>query len=69
MRNGPCGGTSFGRCEVVDKPCIWGAVYESAKGRADLASLHVYVPPPDRALQGTSSWINYFLARDSRPRS
>jgi hypothetical protein len=27
------------------------------------------VPPPDRTLQGTSSWINYFLERDSRPRA
>jgi len=22
MRNGPCGGTDMGRCEVVDQPCI-----------------------------------------------
>jgi hypothetical protein len=68
MRNGPCGGTSFGRCEVVDKPCIWGAVYERANARDRVEALRVYVPPPDRALQGTSSWINYFLERDSRPR-
>ncbi len=33
MRNGPCGGTSFGRCEVVDQPCIWTAVYERAKAQ------------------------------------
>jgi len=69
MRNWPFGGTSFGRCEVVDKPCIWGAVYGRAQARNDLHTLHVYVPPPDRALQGTSSWINYFLDRDSRPRT
>lgn len=67
MRNGPCGGAHLGRCEVVDKPCIWGAVYERATAADRLADLRVYIPPPDRHLQGTSSWINYFLDRDSRP--
>jgi hypothetical protein len=68
MRNGPCGGTAFGRCEVVDRPCIWGAVYERAAARQRLPELRVHIPPPDRTLQGTSSWINYFLDRDQRPR-
>ena len=67
MRNGPCGGAHLGRCEVVDKPCIWGPVYERATAADRLADLRVYIPPPDRHLQGTSSWINYFLERDSRP--
>ena len=67
MRNGPCGGTAFGRCEVVDRPCIWGRVYERARDAGRVEDLLIYVPPPDRTLQGTSSWINYFLERDSRP--
>jgi len=67
MRNGPCGGAHLGRCEVVDKPCIWGPVYERATAADRLADLRVYIPPPDHHLQGTSSWINYFLERDSRP--
>jgi hypothetical protein len=67
LRNGPCGGTQQGRCEVVDKPCIWVAVYERAKAADRLEGLKVYIPPPDRELTGTSSWINYFLDRDSRP--
>lgn len=67
LRNGPCGGTREGRCEVVDRPCIWVAVYERAKAADRLEGLKVYIPPPDRELQGTSSWINYFLGRDSRP--
>ncbi|PYN90596.1 MAG: hypothetical protein DMD87_01370 [Candidatus Rokuibacteriota bacterium] len=68
LRNGPCGGTDRGRCEVVpDKPCIWIAVYERACASGDLEALKTYVPPPDRQLQGTSSWINYFLDRDARP--
>jgi methylenetetrahydrofolate reductase (NADH) len=69
MRNGPCGGTSFGRCEVVDQPCIWTTVYERARAHERVADLRVFIPPPDRSLQGTSSWINYFLERDSRPSS
>lgn len=69
LRNGPCGGTDRGRCEVIpDKPCIWVAVYDRAKTSAGaLDGLRTYVPPPDRRLRDTSSWINYFLDRDSRP--
>jgi methylenetetrahydrofolate reductase (NADPH) len=67
LRNGPCGGTSNGRCEVVDKPCIWISVYDRAKATGRMEDLHTYVPPRNPALQGTSSWINYFLNRDSRP--
>jgi methylenetetrahydrofolate reductase (NADPH) len=67
MRNGPCGGTLLGGCEVVDKPCIWGAVYERAKATGRMNDLKTYVPPRNLSLQGTSSWISYFLNRDSRP--
>jgi hypothetical protein len=70
LRNGPCGGTHHGRCEVVPgEPCVWSAVYERAKAAGRLESLRVYVPPPERRLRGTSSWINYFLERDRRPDS
>jgi methylenetetrahydrofolate reductase (NADPH) len=67
MRNGPCGGTALGRCEVVDRPCIWVDVYHRARAAGHVDALKLYIPPPNRALQGTSSWINYFLERDSRP--
>jgi methylenetetrahydrofolate reductase (NADH) len=68
LRNGPCGGTDQGRCEVdSDKPCIWVAVYDRATAAGRLDDLKVYVPPPDRRLRETSSWINYLLDRDSRP--
>ena len=68
LRNGPCGGASNeGTCEVVEKPCIWGAVYERAKAAHEIDCLSAYIPPPDRNLQGTSSWISYFLNRDIRP--
>lgn len=67
LRNGPCGGTSSGRCEVEDKPCIWVGVYERARAAGRVDDLRTYVPPPRRDLKRTSSWINYFLNRDSRP--
>jgi len=67
MRNGPCGGTKNGQCEVVDKPCIWTNVFERAKSAGRMEYLKIYIPPPTRALKGTSSWINFFLSRDSRP--
>lgn len=67
LRNGPCGGTKNGHCEVVDKPCIWMSVYERAQSARRLDDLKIYIPPPDRTLKGTSSWINFFLQRDSRP--
>jgi hypothetical protein len=68
MRNGPCGGTDLGRCEVIpEQRCIWVGVYERARDAARVDALRTFVPAPDRALQGTSSWLNYLLERDRRP--
>jgi methylenetetrahydrofolate reductase (NADPH) len=68
LRNGPCGGTFNGQCEVVpEKPCIWVGVYDRAKAANRVDDLKTFIPARNRALQGTSSYINYFLDRDSRP--
>ena len=68
MRNGPCGGTHGGQCEVIpEQPCIWTSVYRRARESGHVELLKVYVPPPHRDLRGTSSYINFFLGRDSRP--
>jgi methylenetetrahydrofolate reductase (NADPH) len=68
LRNGPCGGTFNGQCEVIpEKPCIWVAVYDRAQAANRVDELKTYIPPRNRALQGTSSYINYLLDRDSRP--
>ena len=44
MRNGPCGGTFNGQCEVIpEKPCIWVEVYDtraSRESRGRIESLH-----------------------------
>jgi methylenetetrahydrofolate reductase (NADPH) len=67
QRNGACGGSSDGWCEVERKPCVWIEVYESARRAGRLDALRTYVPPPDRSLSGTSSWLNYLRGRDVRP--
>ena len=68
MRNGPCGGTNHGACEVIpEQPCIWVKVMERAEASGQIDSLKTFIPPPDRALTGTASWLNYYLERDSRP--
>jgi methylenetetrahydrofolate reductase (NADPH) len=68
MRNGPCGGTLHTRCEVIDQECIWVSVYQRAEAAERVGELKTFIPAPDRRLKGTSSWINYFLGRDSRPK-
>lgn len=68
MRNGPCGGTFNGQCEVIpEKTCIWVEVYDRAESAHRVDELKTYIPPRNRALQGTSSYINYLLGKDSRP--
>lgn len=68
MRNGPCGGTFNGQCEVIpEKACIWVEVYDRAEAAHRVNELKTYIPPRNRALQGTSSYINYLLEKDSRP--
>jgi len=67
MRNGPCGGTFHGACEVIDQECIWVKVMARAEASNAIEQLKVYIPPPDRRLTGTASWLNFYLGRDSRP--
>ena len=67
MRNGPCGGTFHGACEVIDQECIWVKVMARAEASSTIDQLRVYIPPPDRRLTGTASWVNFYLGRDSRP--
>ncbi len=66
QRNGPCGGTHDGRCEVDGYgDCIWLRAYERLKqdGREQQLLAHAPVVQ-DQSLRGTSSWANYWLGRD-----
>jgi methylenetetrahydrofolate reductase (NADPH) len=67
QRNGPCGGSSDGWCEVYpgEKLCVWVRAYRRMMraGTAQAIADNT-VPPVDWALWRTSSWGNYFLGRD-----
>jgi methylenetetrahydrofolate reductase (NADPH) len=67
QRNGPCGGSFEGWCEVYpgEKQCIYVRAYNRLKPFGEEDSLVAYqVPPVDYSLFGKSSWTNYFCARD-----
>ncbi len=71
QRNGPCGGTREGLCEVYDTECIWSQAYERLKAYGEEESmLDGPVVVKDNALAGTSAWANSVpRARPSRPRA
>ena len=65
QRNGPCGGTKAGRCEVLDQECIWIRAYDRLKPFGDeTRMLQRPVVFRDASLRNTSAWANTFLARD-----
>jgi methylenetetrahydrofolate reductase (NADPH) len=65
QRNGPCGGTREGLCEVYDTECIWSQAYERLKAYGEEESmLDGPVVVKDNALAHTSAWANAFLGRD-----
>jgi len=65
QRNGPCGGTRDGLCEVYDSECIWSQAYERLKAFGEEESmLDGPAVVKDNALAGTSAWANTFLGRD-----
>jgi methylenetetrahydrofolate reductase (NADPH) len=67
QRNGPCGGTRDGLCEVYDTECIWSQAYERLKAYGEEETmLDGPVVVKDNALAGTSAWANAFLGRDHR---
>jgi methylenetetrahydrofolate reductase (NADPH) len=67
QRNGPCGGSFEGWCEVYpnEKKCIWERAYRRLKAQhREHTIAETIVPPNDWSLWQTSSWLNYFLGRD-----
>jgi methylenetetrahydrofolate reductase (NADPH) len=67
MINGPCGGSLHGFCEVYpqERLCFWVKVYHNnpPSHPGELPNCPP-LPPKDWSLQGTSSWLNYFIGRD-----
>ena len=65
QRNGPCGGTRDGKCEVFDYECIWARAYDRMKYEGKSAQLLDHVPViQNQGLRGTSSWANFWLGKD-----
>ena len=66
QRNGPCGGTHDGRCEVAGfGDCIWLRAYERLEADHRENELLAHAPVvQNQALRGTSSWANHWLGRD-----
>lgn len=65
-RNGPCGGSRDGYCEVYpDRFCVWVRAYDRLKYANALPDfLKDLVPPRLWELNKTSSWVNFHLGRD-----
>jgi methylenetetrahydrofolate reductase (NADPH) len=67
MRNGPCGGSIDGWCEVYPgvKKCIYVRAHERLRSYGQKKKLkEKIIPPRDWSLNNTSSWINFFTGRD-----
>lgn len=66
LRNGPCGGTAQGQCEVhPEVPCIYVRAYERLKAVGREAWLKdMPLITRDWALDHQSSWLNFYLGRD-----
>ncbi|HTR80067.1 MAG TPA: methylenetetrahydrofolate reductase C-terminal domain-containing protein [Bacteroidota bacterium] len=66
QRNGPCGGTLDGHCEVEGfGDCIWLRAYERARHEKKEERLLDHAPVvQNQGLRGTSAWANFLLGRD-----
>lgn len=67
QRNGPCGGSMNGWCEVYpeEKECIYVRAYRRLKHYKEEETLKQgQVPPVDYDLRHTSSWLNFYMGRD-----
>ena len=65
QRNGPCGGTRDGKCEVFDYECIWARAYDRLKYEGQSEHLLDHAPIiQNQGLRGTSAWANFWLGKD-----
>jgi methylenetetrahydrofolate reductase (NADPH) len=68
QRNGPCGGSSDGWCEVYpgERYCIYYKAYHRLKKYGDEAKLDKTIwPPVNWDFFQTSAWSNYHHGRDN----
>ena len=67
QRNGPCGGSRNGFCELYPnkRACIYVTAYNRLKVQNKTEILEWKAPPPNCSLYGTSEWNNFFMNRDA----
>ena len=68
QRNGPCGGTYDGWCEVFpgERYCIWYKAYHKAKKEDEMERITSYITPPNHwELFNSSPWSAYTHRRDN----
>lgn len=64
LRNGPCGGTLDGKCEVIPEiDCVWTNI-EKKKSHKNY-KIHL---PPDPSLLNTASYVNLINGKDRKTR-
>lgn len=67
LRNGPCGGTLNGECEVYpDKECVWVRIHNKTSGNK--TELPPLLRSPDSNLWDTSSYLNLLKGKDKESR-
>jgi len=66
IRNGACGGSRYGRCEVYpERYCVWVRAYHRLASTGEVDKMVVgCVPPRMWELNDTPSWLNFHLKRD-----
>ena len=68
VRNGPCGGSMDGMCEVhPDRKCVHARIHQRVAG--DGCAAPELLPPPDPKLFFTSSWLNFLSGKDKAART
>ena len=64
LRNGPCGGTLDGKCEVLPElDCVWTDI--EIKKKEHSSKIHL---PPKQELFNTASYVNFINRKDRETR-
>jgi len=68
LRNGPCGGSYKGKCEVFKhRECLWVRVFKRRKSFNELKEIEEYqMLPRNWELYHKSSWVNFFTGKDNQ---